>query len=218
MALVLSRPKVAGRLQKWSIELEEYAIHYRARVSVKGNILADLIVKQPEEDSLDTLMEVEEELLEPWILFTDGSSCTDGSGAGLILTNPEGMEFTYALRFSNGDTSFSLTYGTEVIIPADIRMPTLRTSEVDPAQNDEALGINLDLLEEKREQAAICKAKSKAKMEKYYNSKVQSASFKPGDLVYRKNDASRMEDTWKLGLNGKDRTKLRKHLERAHTS
>nr|GEW64986.1 reverse transcriptase domain-containing protein [Tanacetum cinerariifolium] len=36
---------------------------------------------------------------EPWILFTDGSSCTDGSGAGLILTNPEGMEFTYALRF-----------------------------------------------------------------------------------------------------------------------
>nr|GEV57630.1 reverse transcriptase domain-containing protein [Tanacetum cinerariifolium] len=25
--------------------------------------------------------------------------CTDGSGAGLILINPEGMEFTYALRF-----------------------------------------------------------------------------------------------------------------------
>ncbi|GKD13745.1 hypothetical protein Tco_1198152, partial [Tanacetum coccineum] len=31
---------------------------------------------------------------EPWILFTDGSS-----GAGLILTSPEGTEFTYALRF-----------------------------------------------------------------------------------------------------------------------
>ncbi|GJW00420.1 reverse transcriptase domain-containing protein [Tanacetum coccineum] len=41
----------------------------------------------------------EEELPEPWILFTDGSSCTDGSGAGLILTNPKGMKFTYALRF-----------------------------------------------------------------------------------------------------------------------
>nr|GEX82908.1 reverse transcriptase domain-containing protein [Tanacetum cinerariifolium] len=36
---------------------------------------------------------------EPWMLFTDGSSCVDGSGAGLILTNPEGVEFTYALRF-----------------------------------------------------------------------------------------------------------------------
>ncbi|GJY88408.1 reverse transcriptase domain-containing protein [Tanacetum coccineum] len=43
-------------------------------------------------------MEEEEKLPKPWILFTDGSSCTDGPGAGLILTNPEGMEFTYALR------------------------------------------------------------------------------------------------------------------------
>nr|GEW02091.1 reverse transcriptase domain-containing protein [Tanacetum cinerariifolium] len=96
---VLSRSKVAGRLQKWSIKLGEYAIHYRPTVSVKGQILANFIVERPEEDSSNTPMETEEELPEPWILFTDGSSCTDGSGAGLILTNPEGMEFTYALRF-----------------------------------------------------------------------------------------------------------------------
>ncbi|GKF74357.1 reverse transcriptase domain-containing protein, partial [Tanacetum coccineum] len=38
-------------------------------------------------------------LPEQWTLFTDGSSCVDGSGAGLILTNPEGAEFTYAMRF-----------------------------------------------------------------------------------------------------------------------
>nr|GEX64841.1 reverse transcriptase domain-containing protein [Tanacetum cinerariifolium] len=96
---VLSRPAVAGRLQKWSIELGEYAIHYRPRVSVKGQILVDFIVERPEEDSPDTLMTEEEELPEPWILFTDGSSCIDGSRAGLILTNPEGVEFTYTLRF-----------------------------------------------------------------------------------------------------------------------
>ncbi|GJY39045.1 reverse transcriptase domain-containing protein [Tanacetum coccineum] len=96
---VLSRPEVARRLQKWSIELGEYAIHYKPRVSVKGQILADFIVKRPEEDSLDTPIKAEEELSEPWILFTDGSSCADGFGVGLILTNPEGAEFTYALRF-----------------------------------------------------------------------------------------------------------------------
>ncbi|GJS64692.1 reverse transcriptase domain-containing protein [Tanacetum coccineum] len=96
---VLSKPEVAGRLQKWSIELGEYGIHYRPRVSVKGQILADFIVERLEEDSLDTSMEVKEVLLEPWVLFTDESSCVDGSEAGLILTNPEGMEFTYALRF-----------------------------------------------------------------------------------------------------------------------
>ncbi|GJZ89819.1 reverse transcriptase domain-containing protein [Tanacetum coccineum] len=107
---VLSRPEVVGRLLKWSIELGEYAIHYRPRVSVKGQILADFIVERPEKDSLDTLIEAEEELPEPWILFTDGSSCTDGSGAGLILTNLEGMEFTYALRFRFDATNNEAEY------------------------------------------------------------------------------------------------------------
>ncbi|GJZ80950.1 reverse transcriptase domain-containing protein [Tanacetum coccineum] len=73
------------------------------------------------------------------------------------------------------------------------------SSKVDLVQNNETLEINLDLLEEKREQAAIREAKRKAKIEKYYNSKVRGTSFKPGDLVYRNNDASRAEDTGKLG-------------------
>ncbi|GJX47508.1 reverse transcriptase domain-containing protein [Tanacetum coccineum] len=69
------------------------------------------------------------------------------------------------IKSSNGDTLFSLTYGTEAVIPAEIGMPTIRTTKVDLVQNNEALEINLDLLEEKREEAAIREAKSKAKME-----------------------------------------------------
>nr|GEW43852.1 reverse transcriptase domain-containing protein [Tanacetum cinerariifolium] len=92
------------------------------------------------------------------------------------------------IKSSNGDTPFSLTYGVEAVIPAEIDMPTLRTAKVDLIQNNEALEINLDFLEERREEAAIREAKSKEKMEKYYNSKVQNTSFKPGDLVYRNND------------------------------
>ncbi|GJW41845.1 reverse transcriptase domain-containing protein [Tanacetum coccineum] len=53
------------------------------------------------------------------------------------------------IKSSNGDTSFSLTYGTKAVIPAKIRMPTFRAAEVDVAENDEALEINLELLEEK---------------------------------------------------------------------
>ncbi|GKC50835.1 hypothetical protein Tco_1073580, partial [Tanacetum coccineum] len=64
--------------------------------------------------------------------------------------------------------------------------------------NDKAMEINLDLLEERREQAAIREAKSKAKMEKYYNSKVRNTSFKPGDLVYRNNEASHAKESGKL--------------------
>ncbi|GJV43679.1 reverse transcriptase domain-containing protein [Tanacetum coccineum] len=103
------------------------------------------------------------------------------------------------IKTSNGDTPFSLTYGTEAVIPAEIGMPTFRTAEVDVTKNDEALEINLELLEEKREQAAIREAKSKRQMEKYYNTKVRNTSFKPGDLVYRNNEASHVEDTEKLG-------------------
>ncbi|GJW37672.1 reverse transcriptase domain-containing protein [Tanacetum coccineum] len=96
---LLSNPKVTGRLLKWRFELEEHDIQYRPRTSVNGQILADFIVERPEDDTSDTPMEEREELPNPWVLFTDGSSYIDGSGAGLIITNPEGMEFTYALRF-----------------------------------------------------------------------------------------------------------------------
>ncbi|GJW76754.1 reverse transcriptase domain-containing protein [Tanacetum coccineum] len=102
------------------------------------------------------------------------------------------------IKSSNGDTPFSLTYGTEAVIPAEIGMPTLRTAEVDMVQKDENLEINLDLLEERREQAAIREARSKAKMEKYYNSKVRGTSFKPRDLVYRNNNANHAKDSGKL--------------------
>ncbi|GKB55626.1 reverse transcriptase domain-containing protein [Tanacetum coccineum] len=93
---ILSNPEVTRILLKWSFEIEEHDIHYRPRTSVKGQILADFIVEHLEDDPSDTPMEDDEELPDPWILFTDGSSCIDGFGAGLILTNPEGMKFTYA--------------------------------------------------------------------------------------------------------------------------
>ncbi|GKB31674.1 reverse transcriptase domain-containing protein [Tanacetum coccineum] len=51
-----------------------------------------------------------EELPEPWTLFADGSSCIDGSGAGLILTTPEGVEFTYAMRFRFENTNNEAEY------------------------------------------------------------------------------------------------------------
>nr|GEU82160.1 reverse transcriptase domain-containing protein [Tanacetum cinerariifolium] len=69
-------------------------------------------LKRPEEDSPDTLIEEKGELHEPWILFTDGSSCTDGSRVGLILINLEGMEFTYALRFRFDATNNEAEYKT----------------------------------------------------------------------------------------------------------
>ncbi|GJW94361.1 reverse transcriptase domain-containing protein [Tanacetum coccineum] len=103
------------------------------------------------------------------------------------------------IKSSHGDTPFSLTYGTEAVIPAEIRMPTYRTATVDAVHNDEELRLNLDLLEEKRERAAICEAKAKRKMTKYYNARVRGVTFRPGDFVYRSNDASHAVAGGKLG-------------------
>nr|GEX84723.1 reverse transcriptase domain-containing protein [Tanacetum cinerariifolium] len=250
---LLSNPEVTVRLLKWRFKLGEHDIKYRPKTSVKGQILADFIVERPEDDTPNTSIEDREELPDPWILFTDGSSCIDGFGVDLIITNSKGMEFTYALRFrfnatnneaeykaliaglriagslgegikawledkknwveeishvlwahrtmiksSNEETSFSLTYGAEAVIPAKISMPTLRTAKVDIVKNNEALEISLDLLEERREQAAVREARSKAKMERYYNARVRNTSFHPRDFVYRNNEASHAKDGGKF--------------------
>nr|GEV99684.1 reverse transcriptase domain-containing protein [Tanacetum cinerariifolium] len=96
---VLSRLENTRRMTKWNFKLAAYDISYRPRTSIGDQVLADFIVERQEEDSPLTETPMEEKIPEPWILFTDGSSCLEGLGAELFLTNAEGMKFTYALRF-----------------------------------------------------------------------------------------------------------------------
>nr|GEV87069.1 hypothetical protein [Tanacetum cinerariifolium] len=84
-----------------------------------------------------------------------------------------------------------------------IGMPTYRTTVVDVVNNDE-LRLNLDLLEERRELAAMSEARFKSKMMKYYNSRVRGVAFKPGDFVYSSNDASHAVAGGKLGPKWED--------------
>ncbi|XP_076913058.1 uncharacterized protein LOC143571547 [Bidens hawaiensis] len=101
-------------------------------------------------------------------------------------------------KTSNGETPFSLTYGTEAMIPVEIGLPTgwVVMTEQD---NEQDLRINLNLAEERREMAARREIEYKKKMEKYYNARVREVKFKVGDLVLRENEASRQEDQGKLG-------------------
>nr|GEX90467.1 reverse transcriptase domain-containing protein [Tanacetum cinerariifolium] len=85
------------------------------------------------------------------------------------------------------------------VITIEIGMPTYRTATVDIVNNDEELRLKLDLLEKRRERAAVCEAKSKSKMMKYYNAGVRDMAFKLGDFVYRSNDASHAVAGGKLG-------------------
>ncbi|GKD66587.1 reverse transcriptase domain-containing protein [Tanacetum coccineum] len=103
------------------------------------------------------------------------------------------------IKTSNGDTLFSLTYGTEAVIPVEIGMPSIRCAEVNHVENNEGPLLNLDILEERREKAPVHEARNKAKREKYYNAKVRDTSFRPGYFVYRNNKASHAKESGKLG-------------------
>ncbi|GKA08053.1 reverse transcriptase domain-containing protein [Tanacetum coccineum] len=132
--LVLPLVHASKRLKRRTAEMEyragEYDIHYRPRLSIKGKILADFIVESPKDDTLVTPIEVEKDLLDPWTLFTDRSSYANGFGAKLILTNPEGTEFTYALRFRFNATNNKAEYEALIAglkIAEQIRVKNLQT-------------------------------------------------------------------------------------------
>ena len=97
MKQVLHKPETFGRLMKWAIELSEFDIIYKPKTAIKGQVLADFVMEftsaEPAKDAQTTTD------LSIWKLFVDGASNAQGSGTGLILTSPKGIDIEYALRF-----------------------------------------------------------------------------------------------------------------------
>ncbi|GJU58034.1 reverse transcriptase domain-containing protein [Tanacetum coccineum] len=105
-----------------------------------------------------------------------------------------------SLKTSNRETPYNLTFESEAVILKEIGMPTHRRMMIKEGEgNEEEMRLNLNLLTERREAAAIREARYKMKMEQYYNKRVRPVSFKVVEYVYRKNEASRMENLGKLG-------------------
>ncbi|KAK2996476.1 hypothetical protein RJ639_025737 [Escallonia herrerae] len=97
-------------------------------------------------------------------------------------------------RAPTGETPFSLSFGTEALIPIEIGLPSLRLTTYDPVQNEEALRANLDLLDEQREQAAMRLAAYQHRVSKFYDQRVRPRIFRVGDLVLRRITASAPRD------------------------
>ena len=89
--------ETSGRLMKWAIELSEFDIKYKPRTTVKGQILADFIIEFTLAQSTEATQLAPD--LPIWKLSVDGAANSQGSGAGLILTSPDGIDTEYALRF-----------------------------------------------------------------------------------------------------------------------
>ena len=105
-------------------------------------------------------------------------------------------------RRSIGETPFSMSYGTEVVIPIETSFPTLRTQSFNPSNNDELLERSLYLIEERRESAMVQLAYYQHKLKQGYDAKVKLRPLEPGDLVLRKALGTTKNPTWgKLGHN-----------------
>ncbi|XP_076937122.1 uncharacterized protein LOC143604571 [Bidens hawaiensis] len=110
----LSKPELSGRLAKWAIELGEHMIEYKPRPAIKGQVLADFVTEVPRHKENECLIEQQPqappEQRQIWSLFTDGASSSEGSGACLRLVNPEGHEFTYAIKLDFKSTNNEVEY------------------------------------------------------------------------------------------------------------
>ena len=93
-----------------------------------------------------------------------------------------------------------MTYEAEA--PLEANFPTLRMSSFTLGSNDELLGTNLDLVDERREKVMIQLAYYHQKLKQGYDANVKLRPLAPGDLVLRKAVGAAKNPSWgKLGPN-----------------
>ncbi|KAL0393012.1 UNVERIFIED_CONTAM: hypothetical protein Sradi_2524000 [Sesamum radiatum] len=103
-------------------------------------------------------------------------------------------------RGSTGENPFSLVYGTEALIPAELGVPSHRILHFSEECNTTLLKENLDLIEKLRVKSFIRIQKYKNTMIHAHNKRVKTQSFQVGDLVLRRVDTlkpvEKLDPTW----------------------
>lgn len=92
---MLSAPVLKGRIGKWMLALTEYDLGYESAKTVKGQVLADLVIGHG--NPLEAYVEPMS-----WILFFDGSVCKHGCGIGLLIISHWGARFEFAFSVDPG--------------------------------------------------------------------------------------------------------------------
>ncbi|XP_027155087.1 uncharacterized protein LOC113755239 [Coffea eugenioides] len=126
-------------------------------------------------------------------------------GLPRVVISDNGRQFTdnpfkawTTPRSATQETPFSLTYGSETVVPAEFITPNPRMPAYAAEVNEEERRVDLDLVEEKRDMAAGKVALYKNILTGNFNARVKHLRFSPGDLVLRKNSVSRAEPQGKL--------------------
>ena len=94
------------------------------------------------------------------------------------------------------ETPFAVAFGTEAIAPVEVGLKSPRIEFASAELNEEVLRLNLDLLEEKREQALKRVKDYHRKTTRYIDRRVRLRSYKPGDRVLKKILSARKDLTY----------------------
>ena len=87
------------------------------------------------------------------------------------------------LRSATQETPFSLTYGSEVVVPAEFITPNQRITAFEAEINEEERRVDLDSIEKKRDTATVRVTLYKNILTSYYNARVRHLRFSLTDLV-----------------------------------
>ena len=117
---VLRSADYTRRVAKWGTILGAFNIKYMPRTSIKGQVLADLVVEFaecPEEVEMGSEALVERLVgvasiqgLPSWELYVDGAANQRGSGVGLLLVSLEKITIEKSLRLNFSVTNNEAEY------------------------------------------------------------------------------------------------------------
>ena len=89
-------------------------------------------------------------------------------------------------RTSTGEMPFRVTYDTKSVIPIEVEVTSIRREVFHKDSNNNQLKVNLDCLDEVREEASQKIEKYQQMMTKYCNKRVKLRRLDIGDLVLRR--------------------------------
>ena len=121
----IHKPDMSERMARWTMELNEYGIQYKPRLSKKGQVLADFLAKIPQPDTcLDKKGW--------WTLSVDGASRQSGADIGPQLTSPTGEKIEQAVRLgfdaSNSESEYeAMIAGVELALAVGVNSLLIRS-------------------------------------------------------------------------------------------
>ena len=77
------------------------------------------------------------------------------------------------VRTPTEETPFSPTYGTKEVIPVEVGITSMKQEVFHEGSNDDQLRINLDCLDESRDEASRKMVEYQQKMAEYYNKRMK---------------------------------------------